>query len=195
MIPVKLFPEPADFDRNVRQRGLRFLATTPNPSDIEWRKHSYWQDILPDMSRFYHRICNYCATWIPPSTGQHSVDHFLDKKSNPKTAYEWDNYRYVSARLNSRKGRRKIVDPIGMQPETFIINFTNFYVEICPTLSDRAIIQLAENTIKFLKLNDDNDLVNERANYYLYYKRGEISFTFLQKYAPFIAYEILRQEF
>jgi hypothetical protein len=193
MMPVKIFPEPPEFDRSIRQKGLRFLAATPRPSAAEWGKHSYWQDILPEISVLYDRICNYCATWIPHSTGQHAIDHFLDKSRHPDLAYDWSNYRYVSIRFNSRKGIRTILDPTRLASQAFTLNFTNFFLEVSPSLTNADLVRLAEDTIRFLKFNADDELVNERMAYYLDYRRSEISFDYLQKNAPFIAHEIDRQ--
>ncbi len=193
MMPIEKFDEPTDFDRLVRQRGLEFLSRNPNPTTSEWSKKAYWQKILPEMRILYGKVCNYCSTYIKHSTGAHSVDHFIDKASTPASAYEWSNYRYVSSRFNSRKGVRKIIDPIGLAPETFQLNLTNFFVETNPDLEDKEAIQLAKDTIEILAFNSDNVLVDERAEFYFDYISGEISFSHLQKQAPFIAYEINRQ--
>ena len=193
MMSISLFPEPADFELKVRQKGLRFLKTTPKPTSQEWSRHSYWQDILPEMRGLYNRLCNYCATWIPHSTGQHSVDHFLDKDNNPQKAYEWNNYRYVSTRFNSRKGVQAIVDPASLPSQAFILNFTNFFVETNPVLTPVTLASLARETIRILKFNEDDELVEERMTYFRAYQNGDISFDYLQNRAPFIAFEINRQ--
>lgn len=193
MMPVKLFPEPASFDAMVRQKGLKFLEITPNPNSLEWSNHSYWQEILPEMRLLYCRICNYCATWIPSSTGTHSVDHFLNKKSHPRKAYEWNNFRYASARFNSRKGTKAIIDPTNLPLETFILDFTTFFVEVNSEQTFQHLSQLASETITILKLNEDDELVEERMAYFKNYTEGHISFSYLQNQAPFIAHEINRQ--
>jgi len=187
------FPEPPYFDQEVRKKGLRFLERAPNPTSAEWRNNAYWQKVLPDMRTFYHSICNYCATWIPYSTGQHSVDHFLDKDNHPNQAYECNNYRYVSARFNSRKGTRTILDPIRLPSQAFALNFTNFFVEVNPSLTHIGLEDLANDTIRILKFNEDDNLINERMEYFTYYKNGEITFNYLQRSAPFIAHELNRQ--
>ncbi|MCC6459123.1 MAG: hypothetical protein IT260_01555 [Saprospiraceae bacterium] len=193
MIPIIQFDEPLDFDNNVRQRGLAFLRISPNPTTKEWEAHAYWQEVLPELRSLYDGICNYCATKIMHSTGRHSVDHFFDKKNNPDQAYEWANYRYVSARFNSRKKQKPILDPFNIAIGTFVLNMTNFFVEVNPNIFDPRVRTLAEDTIKVLKFNLDDDLVNERAEFFFEYKKREITFAFLQKQAPFLAYEINRQ--
>ncbi|KHD05477.1 hypothetical protein PN36_16305 [Candidatus Thiomargarita nelsonii] len=61
-----------------------------------------------------------------------------------------------------------------------------------PALSSNQKDKLWE-TIKHLKLNDDEDLVIERQTWYLNYLNKEISFEHLKKKAPFIALEAERQ--
>lgn len=193
MLPVNSFAEPSYFNLEVRIKGNNFLAGNPHPNSKEWSEHAYWQICLPDMRKLYNGICNYCSTWIPHSTGQHSVDHFIDKNGTPTEAYEWHNYRYASSRFNSRKSTRTIIDPIGLPPETFILDFANFYIKTNPSLSDPSLKRLADNTINFLKFNDDDELVNERFQFFDDYKNGAITFRYLQSHAPFLASEIERQ--
>ena len=193
MMPVQKFAEPHNFDTLVRQKGLAFLAISPQPTTEEYNKHAYWRVILPEFRVLYKNICNFCSTWIPHSTGQDSVDHFEDKSGNPQKAYEWDNFRYVSARFNSRKSRRTIIDPFVLPKDTFILNFTNFFVEVNPSITDNGLKALALDTIKFLGFNEDDILVEERSTYFFEYSKGAITLEYLKKCAPFVAYEIERQ--
>lgn len=192
MIPVVSQPQPADFSRLVREPGNQFLAQVPNPTSREWQNHAYWRKVLPHMRKAYGEICAYCAHWIPPSTGNHSVDHFVPKSQNPRLAYEWSNYRYVSARFNSRKGLHVILDPFQLAPDWFVLDFASFLIKPHPALS---ISQkgLVNQTISCLKLNIDEDLVLERQNWFECYYRGEISLAHLRRRAPFLAYELQRQ--
>ena len=191
MMHINNFPAPASYSQ-VRSSGLLFLATTPNPSTKQWNEHAYWQVLLPDLRQLYNGICNYCATWIPHSTGQHSVDHFLDKNMHPELAYQWENYRYVSARFNARKGTKSIVDPVFLPANTFVININNFFIEVNPA-SNRSILQNhALETIKILKLNH-RDLVEERIEFYMRYCAGDISRVYFQQKSPFLASELIRQ--
>ncbi len=192
MIPVSMQPEPIHFTEQVRTPGQKFLAEVPKPSYQEWRGKEYWQRALPDMRQAYNSICAYSAFWIPHSTGNHSIDHFIPKSTRPHLAYEWHNYRYVSARFNSRKGTHSIVDPFKLQSGWFILDFHSFLIKPNPALSSVQKDKLWE-TIKYLKLNDDEDLVIERQTWYLNYLNKEISFEHLKKKAPFIALEAERQ--
>lgn len=190
MIPVIRQPEPADFDQQVRQPGLLFLMEDPQPR--RWQGKEYWQRALPDMRRAYQSICAYCATWIPHSTGSHSIDHFIPKSRVAALAYEWSNFRYVSARFNSRKGTQTIVDPLVIAPGSFVLDFTTFLILPNPELPPDQKEEI-RRTIEILRLNDDEDLVVERQTYFTDFQQNHTTFEHLQRRAPFIAYEALRQ--
>ena len=192
MIPIQLQPEPEDFFERVKKDGRKFLSENPQPTSKEWKGKEYWQRSLPNMRQAYRKICAYCCHWIPHSTGNHSIDHFIPKSQKPNLAYDWANFRYVSARFNSRKGTKTILDPFEILNESFIIDFKSFLIHPNSNLLPEEK-KAARETIKRLKLNSDDDLVKERQTYFLDYQAGEISFEHLVKRAPFIAYEILRQ--
>ncbi len=52
---------------------------------------------------------------------------------------------------------------------------------------------LVIDTIKILGLNDDEDLVEERKAWIEAHRKGEITYEHLEKRAPFIAFELRRQ--
>lgn len=192
MIPVTPQHEPSGFQTLVREPGIRFLTEFPNPTDLQWKNKAFWQKVLPDMRVAYGGICAYSATWIPHSTGNHSIDHFASKSQHPELAYEWDNYRYVSARFNSRKGTRKILDPFLLAYDWFIMDFASFLIKPNPALSIENKNAVSE-TIDYLWLNKDEDLVNERYRWVMDFYSGEILFLYLKRNVPFIAYELERQ--
>lgn len=192
MIPVKMQPEPKNFDVLVRKPGNEFLAHVPTPASTDWTGKEYWQKALPDAKAAYKSICAYSAMWIPHTTGNHSIDHFVPKSKAPQLAYEWSNFRYVAARFNSRKGIKTILDPFTIEADWFILNFGTFYVSANPLLPEQQKNKVNQ-TIEILKLNSDDEMVEEREGYYNYYKRGEITFSHLEKMAPFIACEVKRQ--
>jgi len=192
MVPVVPMAEPGNFDLLVRKPGEIFLKRSPNPKSSEWKE--YWQESLPDMRLAYNKICAYSACWIPHGTGSHSIDHFQSKQEFPQLAYEWTNFRYVSTRFNSRKGVRRILDPFSLLQDSFIIDFSTFLIMPNSQILDEDAFEEANETIRILKLNDDDDLVRERQEYYEYYTSGEISLEYLVSKAPFIGYEVLRQK-
>ncbi len=192
MIPVDPQPEPTDFTRRVRKPGRKFLAGVSQPKSKDWKNKDYWQKVLPDMRVAYKGICAYCARWIPHSTGRHSIDHFIPKSVEPSLAYEWSNFRYVSARFNSRKGTRSIIDPFQLNEGWFTLDFSTFLIKPNPTLTTDQQKSI-QDTIEVLQLNRDEDLVTERQTWVEEFWAGEISFEHLEKKTPFIAYELERQ--
>lgn len=194
MIPVEMQPEPSRFPEQVRSPGKRFLSQVTKPTSQQWSGKEYWRKVLPDMRKAYKGVCSYSASWIPHSTGTHSIDHFIPKSRQPELAYEWDNYRYSSLRFNARKGTHSVVDPFKLLPNSFVLDFNSFLIKPNPEFSTKEQQSLRE-TIKRLKLNDDEDLVRERKEWYYAYldKENPIPFSHLQKKAPFIAFELERQ--
>lgn len=192
MIHVALQPEPSFFDERVRVPGLRFLAKTPNPTQGQWRRHSYWTKCLKQLHEEYSGICAYSCHWIPYDTGWRQVEHFKAKSVFPMEAYEWSNYRLVCGVLNGRKGTQTVLDPFFIQNGWFRIDFPSLLVKAAPDL-DTELSAVIQRTIKVLGLNDEDTCLKTRAKYIESYCRGAIDFPYLQEEAPFIAMELERQ--
>ncbi len=192
MIPVQPQPEPEDFSERVREKGSAFLHKVPHPNSKQWKSKDYWRSVIPDMRHAYKGICAYSAHWISYVTGSQTIDHFMPRALQPDLAYEWSNFRYTASRFNSRKGQRIILDPFTLEPDWFIIKFPSLMIKPNPRLfpdQQKAVW----DTIKYLKLNDDEDCVQARQQWVEDFCNDEINFTHLVKKAPFIAYEIQRQ--
>ncbi len=187
MISVQLQPEPPDFEAKVRQPGKEFLRKHPKAKKLD----SYWREIIPDLWRAYSGVCAYSCHWFPPLGGE-SVDHFIPKSEKPHLAYEWSNYRLATQKLNNRKGAATdIVDPFTINGDWFLLVFPAMLVKPNSSLADTAKRKV-QNTINILKLNDEA-IVNLRLSYVLEYCDGDITLKGLQKKAPFIARELIRQ--
>jgi len=190
MIQLTLKPEPSDFDERVRRPGKVFLRSTPNPNNREWNGHNFWTRCLPQLREKYQNICAYSACWIPTNG---TVDHFSPKGIRPDLAYEWENYRLASDRLNNFKGKStNIIDPISVQPGWFTIDFDSFYVVPGRALSG-DLLNLVKSTIDILRLNQDDVQVNFRFDVVKDYAIGLTSMFFLEARYPFIALELQRQ--
>lgn len=192
MIPVQPQPEPQDFSERVREPGAAFLNKIPHPTTKQWEGKEHWRRVLPDMRKSYNDICAYSAHWISPVTGGHSIDHFVPRSFQPDLAYEWSNFRYASSKFNARKGTHTILDPFRLEPDQFVLDFDSFLVKpnLNLTSEQKAAVQ---NAIDVLKLNDDEGCVELRHDCARYFRAGEITFTHLERIAPFIAYELQRQ--
>lgn len=189
MIPVALKPEPVGFDKQVRQKGKKFLDEHGVP-DKSSGFPRYWRDIIDDLHRLYDGICAYTCIYLVSSG---TVDHFLPKSKYPNLAYEWNNYRLASDTINQRKGEREdILDPFLVQPGWFTMDFPSCLIKIS-NLIPSEYAQRAACTIDILKLNNDDRLVQERCDIIMDYVERNVTLVFLEKRYPFIATEIKRQ--
>lgn len=190
MIFVQEQPEPPDFGIKVRAPGQEFLNRIPSPSNREFRTERHWRHAHSDLYAAYGGVCAYSAHWIPP---RGTVDHYLPKTSVPQLAYEWSNFRLCTDRMNNYKDDKDdVIDPFRIQNGWFVIDFATFLIEAEDTLAD--YLKAAVNaTITRLKLNDDDDLVQERFNWVELYSNNDVSFEFLSRRYPFIAFELARQ--
>ncbi|MFC4235112.1 hypothetical protein ACFOY8_07735 [Thalassospira xianhensis] len=196
MIPVNLQPEPCDFDQMVRQRGHTWLLNNginvnnppPKASDLP----NYWSHSNKQLWVAYSGVCAYLAIYFEWGTGASSTDHFIAKSANAGEAYEWSNYRLSCFGPNRNKNKYDdVLDPIGLTPETFVINFASGEISPNPTLSS-AEKKEAKKTIRRLKLDSDNN--NQmRAQHYNDYVSGDCSLKFLSRKSPFVHAEIVRQ--
>lgn len=191
MIPVRQQPEPTDFDTRVRAKGVAFLQKVSRPQ--AWENREYWRDSLKDLYRAYDEVCAYSAQWIPRIEGSPTVDHFIPKSVRPELAYEWSNFRLSCLKMNARKRDfQDVIDPFQIQPDWFILDFPSLIVKANPELEE-SIRSRVKSTIKRLKLNDDDDCVKHRQDWLMCYCNKQFPFDFLKKTAPFIAYELERQ--
>lgn len=194
MIPVERASEPDCFESLVRQPGVDFLKITPNPTTKQYLSHSYWRRIRRQLHDSYVGICAYSCHYISLDTGSDTVEHFIPKSVSPSLAYEWDNYRLVCGRLNARKRHHQdVLDPFGVRPNMFILNFPSLLVKPNPNLTGPEKDAVL-STIGRLKLNDDETCVSSRKEYLECYCEGQVTFDYLQSHAPFIAIELERQE-
>jgi len=200
MIRIPKFHPPADFEHRIKNPGLRFLIDTPHPNNFQWRRHSYWRDVHDDLYENYNGICAFCATWTPRGRGSNdpdqmtSIDHFIPKSHNPTLAYEWENFRLCKARINANKGANlEIIDPQYIGGDWFIIDFNTFLINP----NDRLPYYLEhriDRTIEVLDLNH-NDFVEQRVDIIKAYVLDDVTFPQLKEKFPFIAYEMVRQDF
>ena len=193
MIPVSLVPEPSDFTVKVRHPGNAFLAFDPFPTNNRWNHHDYWRRALGDLHVAYNGICAYCSSYTVQRNW--SVDHFVPKSKFPAGAYEWDNFRLSRARLNHNKGNHQdMLDPFILTAGWFQFDFRSFLLKPNPLLavSDQ---QKVRDTIDRLKLNRDNDYVNERTEVIRQCCVSAIPFQHIERNYPFLAVEMIRQNF
>lgn len=210
MLPVKCAAEPATFDAKVRLPGLRAISEMVGQTlafpRTAGRRHAkiassknkippkkfppYWTEALDDLMKAYGQICAYSGFRIHPVTGARSADHMVAKSCSWRRVYEWSNYRLACSRLNSRKREfQDVLDPFKVRHGWFCLNLITFEIHAATGL-DQVTTDRIDDTIARLGLND---FKQDREEYAEDYLNGEISFRILKKEAPFIAYELYRQ--
>lgn len=191
MIRVNLQPEYPTFDTEVRAPGAAFLALYPTPTSEQFRKKSLWSRAARELHAAYSGICAYTAMYLPE---QGSIDHFLPKARHPQLAYEWNNFRLASGRVNNSKGSlTNILDPFQIQNDWFYMDIPACLLKPNPELEKPLRSQIA-NTINSLRLNQDDNYVQERCNILIDYALEDISIGFLERRYPFLAKEVERQD-
>lgn len=195
MIPVELQPEPADFDENVRRRGRSWLAArgvepdTPPPDPAALP--TYWRRANKQLWKAYDGVCAYLAIHFEWCLGTATTDHFVAKSRNAGDAYEWRNYRLSCLAANRNKGRfDDILDPIGLAPDTFVLELATGRIRANPGLDDERTLQ-AERTIARLRLDspEHNEMRARRFARYIDGRDEQI----LREWSPFVWHEAHRQ--
>jgi len=201
MIHIDLQKEPVLFDVEVRQRGMKWLqkknvnlnktlpfSTKDLPSYWSRHYHSNQKSSCLDEMRNIYRFCAYTNILIHPKAG--TVDHFLSKKNYPSKIYEWSNYRLALLSVNRNKSDfDDVLDPFKIKNGWFQLNVGTGIVYADP-LQTKYVRAKIEKTIARLKLND---FVSYRLKYIDDYINGDISLSLLKRDAPFIYYELKRQ--
>jgi len=211
MIRVEEAPAPVDFNKRVREPGLDAIAelvgerpTRPRSGPkrkkvAETRDQipanefpPFWRQVLPDMLDSYRRLCAYLSLYIEPATGNPSVDHVIPKSKAWDKVYEWSNYRLASALINSKKNNLDVVlDPFGIEDGLFALEFVDFQVR-SGSAAVGELEEKVEDTIEKLGLNLP-ECRRARREYVESYTERHITLKYLQRRAPFIAFELRRQ--
>lgn len=188
MMRFNLPPEPPEFDQKVRQRGNAWLAKNP---DFAKRLPDYWSAFKPYLADSFGNLCNYSAMYEPVGT----VDHYLSRKSHRHLAYEWSNYRFASAWINSSKQEidAQVFDPFEVEDDWFEIILPSLQLVLTSAvpLQER---ERAEFTIHRLHLRDDERVIRQRQQWYQLYLDGDLTLEGLEKKAPLIARAIRKQQ-
>jgi len=189
LIPVAPQPEPLNFDRDVRRPGQQYLTVVQHPTSVQFNRHGYWKNVLPELRKAYNNICAYCACWIPFDAG--TLDHYLPKSKHPAQAYEWSNYRLAQAKMNYNKDdSTEVLDPFHIDHGWFVLDLSTMYVRADAALSPK-IRDAVSQTIDILKLNSKT-LVDLRYSVLKDYSDG-VPLAFLERRYPFVASELKRQ--
>lgn len=209
MIRVSPAPEPAGFDKRVRQKGLSAIdeliglpprlkrpgrarkAIASRRSQLPSEAFpTFWRDIIPELHSAYAGRCAYLATFIEPGTGASTVDHFVPKSKNWKLVYEWSNYRLCAAVINGTKGDRALLDPFEVKDGWFALELVSFQVVVGPKAPAGRVGEI-NATIVGSGINA-RECCELRAQYAADFEQGEITLPYLERRAPFVAAELRR---
>lgn len=209
MIRVLRKPEPKSFDEKVRKPGQRLLKelrgdpTAPkrrgpkraSVARIEPRMlKAYWTACLDDLAEAFGHVCAYCCIRVDPQTGDRTVDHFKPKRNHPDDAYEWDNFRFASGTMNSRKERAaQVCDAFAIEDGWFELNLITFGLRASPALPP-AERKLVEETIRALRLDEDA-LRKRRETAWKKFDedRSDRGWKLMEEDCPLVAREYVRQ--
>lgn len=205
MIYIEPQPEPENFNRTVRQKGLAYL----NESNIDLNKplppntkvSPFWRECMLDLHSSYKGICAYMGVYFEAVLGGTSVDHFIAKSSNAGLTYEWSNYRLACTTMNSRKNKfDDVLDPFSdsLKLELFQLNLISG--EIFPNPNPVNLSESETSTV-LLKVRSTidrlglNDVICQkiRADWFDEYISENISSDYLARKSPFVWSEAYRQ--
>jgi hypothetical protein len=177
-------PEPPSFDQNCRQLGNTWLAKNPEQNQ---RPRDYWSAFKSDLADGFRNLCAYSVMYEPVGT----VDHYLSCDNYRHLAYEWSNYRFASAWVNSSKKTLddQVLDPFEVGEEIILPSLQLVLTDKIPA-EER---QRAEFTLKRLHLQDDERVIRQRQAWYQLYQDGDLTLEGLEKKAPLIARAVRRQ--
>lgn len=181
MIHVGNVAEPATFHDEVRKPGKAWLKGHPGAL----RPAPYWDAFLQPLETGFAGLCGYAAM-LDPTGG--TVDHYLSYRSRPDLAYEWDNYRFASAALNSSKKNAddSVLDPYEVGDGWFEILLPSLQLQVTDRVPKR-LRKKAEYTLKRLRLRDGERVIRWRRTWYEMYESGKLSLSGLREVAPLIA--------
>jgi hypothetical protein len=183
MIHFDRVPEPPAFDREVRQKGEDWLAKNPDKK----RPRDLWSPFRKHLADGFQNLCGYSAMFEPIGT----VDHYISCHQDRTKAYDWANYRFASAWINSSKRTNdQILDPFEVGDEWFEVELLTF--SLVPQIEKIPSSEIDKVKQTQRRLNNEV-IVRQRREWYRTYADGEISLDGLEKKAPLVARAIRKR--
>ena len=187
MIPVNpkvLEPEPKNFETECRHRGQAWLQKHPKATRKTKRPKDFWSPFRPELADRFANLCAYGAMHEPVGT----VDHFQPVDADETLAYEWRNYRFASAWINSSKNKGlAVLDPFEVQAGWFEVLLPSLQLVARKDRIPPALHALADDTLRNLHLRDDERIVRQRRQWLRMYEEGKLDLRGLRELAPLIA--------
>lgn len=189
MIKIEHAAEPASFDSECRKPGNAWLVANPNSDP---HKKPLWGQFRGQLCEAFGHRCGFQALWIPHGT----IDHWISVRSARGLAYEWSNYRFVDAAVNSAKKpswEGKLVDPFEVQSDWFEILLPSLQLKLVADLEDGLRARVVY-TLDKLHLRDGEDVIQLRREWLKLYEQGDLSLSGLSKMAPLIARAVAKRD-
>ena len=187
MIPVESPAKPIGFVERVEQRGAAWLSAHPNAK----RPLDYWSEFKDALAEGFGQRCGYCAMFEPVGT----VDHFVSWDEDRSRAYEWANYRFASAWINSSKQNLRadqVLDPFEVQDGWFEVLLPSLELVVSSTLPEE-VRERANIMLTRLHLRNDRRVIRQRSKWYELYKNKRLDLEGLREMAPLIASAVEKQ--
>jgi 5-methylcytosine-specific restriction endonuclease McrA len=181
MIPVKRVRKPSGYDTKVKTPGDAWLKDHPGAQ----RPPALWSPYTAKLADGFDHRCGYAAMHDP--TGG-TVDHFLSYKNHPHLTYEWSNFRFASATLNSSKKTADdtVLDPHEVGEGWFEILLPSLQMRLTDKVPPAQRAK-AEFTLDRLKLRDGERILRWRQSWFALYEQGQLTLDGLRQMAPLIA--------
>lgn len=187
MIRFEPRPKPDNFEERVEKRGAAWLAANPTG-----RPTPYWLEVRSKLADAFGSLCAYSAMFEPVGT----VDHFVSVDEDRGKSYDWSNYRFAAAWINSSKQDLRstdIIDPFLVTNEWFEVQLPSMQLILTDSVPP-AERQRAQFVLDRLHLGHDERVIRQRREWYRMYQEGELNLEGLTKKAPLIAAAIQKQE-
>lgn len=126
-----------------------------------------------------------------------TVDHWLTIKNRRDLAFEWSNFRFLDANLNSAKKPAwdgKLLDPHEVQDGWFEIELPSLQLKISDSLTDPDLKAKAEFTLEKLHLQDGEDILQYRQAWLDLYESKDLTLVGLGKMAPLLARAVAKRD-
>ncbi len=186
MIHFDRRPEPPLFKDQVRKPGRAWLQQHPAFD----RPRDFWLQCRAELATAFADLCAYSCMYEPVGT----VDHFIScrtckARGTLELIYEWDNYRFASAWMNSAKQNAddQVFDPFEVQDGWFEVILPSLQLRLVEADIPADKLDLAKRTIERLHLEHDERVIRQRTSWYEQYQIGELTLDGLRRRAPLIA--------
>ena len=115
-----------------------------------------------------------------------TVDHLRSFNTNPELTYEWLNYRYAAAWINSAKKTGEVLDPYEVGEDWFEVLLPSLQLVATDKVPPerRALV---ERTLKHLPIAHDERVLKQRRCWYKLYSERKLSLAGLREVAPLVA--------